>query len=474
MDNKNGSMLLPSRDSNRLFKRHNIPAADQQSNCELVSPGSYQIKTGASGFLSGFLGSGVGVALYDEVAEVGGLIHLLLSKPIGRSSARHPGHYADSGLNHFINALIDSGAQKNRLIASVAGGILLGQPRDVAQQPDSEQELSDLVLQLLAEQQIPIKQVAVGGLNPSSMLLDTDRWQVTIKLFTSKYTSSAFTLPAKPTPQQIDQAIFNVKPIPQVALKVLQILGQERDVKFDNLAAEIEKDQVIAARVLQYCNSPVFGLAKNIDSIERALVLLGENNLLEIVISATVNFIYSDQDNGYALMKGGLYRHALATAYLAKEITFFTGCVEPGLAYTAGLIHDIGKIVLDGFVTETLPFFYQHLEQKTADLTELETRLFGFNHMQVGTQLARQWDLPESLSAVIRYHHTPEQPAVRGQILVHIIYLADLLASRYLAGTELERISTAQLKSSLAAVGLRYAQLPYIIDSIPWQKLMVA
>ena len=185
-----------------------------------------------------------------------------------------------------------------------------------------------------------------------------------------------------------------------------------------------------------------------------------------------MDFIYNDQDSGYALMQGGLYRHALAAAHVAKEIANFTGCIDPGLAYTAGLIHDIGKIVLDGFVADSLPFFYQHLEQKTADLSELESHLFDVNHMQVGAQLAWQWNLPDALVTAISHHHTPDNAPVKRQMLAYITYLSDLLASHYLAGVELERINTDPLETSLKAVGLRSSQLPLIIDNIPWVKLM--
>jgi putative nucleotidyltransferase with HDIG domain len=472
MEENNNSILISSCDLNRLFDRHNVPDDNRQSDCELVCPGNFQIKTDSSGFLSSYLGSGVGVALYDEIAGIGGMIHFLLSEPVGRSWARQPEHYARTGLQYFIDTLVSRGAQKARLKASVAGGMLMGQPSDMAKDLGSGQMTSDVVMQLLAQQQIPLEQVAVGGLNPCSMLLNTARWQVTIKLLNSKYSGSSFAMPAKPTAEKICQAIAAIKPIPQVALKVLQLMAQQTDTKFDDLAEEIKKDQVIASRVLHYCNAPVFGFSQNIASIERALVLLGENNLLEIVISSAVNYTYTDKDNGYALMQGGLYRHALAAAYVAKEIANFTGSVDPGQAYTAGLIHDIGKIVLDGFVADLLPFFYQHLEQQTADLNAFESQQFDTNHMEVGAKLATKWELPENLTAAISYHHTPERAPEGVQKLVYVTYLADLLATHYLAGVELERVTTDQLESGLTAVGLRSSQLPLIIDNIPWMKLM--
>ncbi len=471
MDASNNSIIVSSTDLIPLLRRHNIPDAYGQS-CELVGPGSYQLKCSSTGFLSSFLGSGVGVVLCDEAAGIGGMIHFLLSEPVGRSSARHPEYYASSGLQFFIDTLVASGARKEQLKASVAGGILIGQPREAAKNLGTGELMSDVVLRMLTELQIPIVQVAVGGFTPCSMLLDTENWQVTIKLYTSRDSSSVISLPPRPTAEKIDQAISGVKPIPQVALKIMQLLGEQTSSRFENLAEEIKKDQVVASRVIRYCNSPVMRFSQNIASIDRAVVLLGENNLLEIAITTAVDFIYNDQDRGYALMQGGLYRHALAAAYAAKEIATFTGSVEPGLAYTAGLIHDIGKVVLDGFVADALPFFYQHLEQQSGDFCELENRLFDINHIQVGAQLALQWNLPSSLAVAISHHHQPATAPVGHQQLASIAYLADLLATHYLAGVELERVAAEQLNASLEAVGLRSTQLPLIIDNIPWVRLM--
>ncbi len=472
MEETGTSTFVKNDDLERLLELHHTPAAYRQSTCELVSPGNFVVKTNSSGFLCSFLGSGVGLAVYDEIAGVGGMIHFLLSEPIGRSSARHPEHYARSGLDLLIAELVNSGALKQRLKASVAGGTLMPQPHDMTQDLGPGQMTTDLVLDLLAQQQIPLEKTAVGGLNPCSMLLDTANWKVTIELFSNKYQGSDIAPPAKPSAAILKKTISSVKPIPQVAVKITQLLAQETSSRFENLAEEIKRDQVMTSRVLLYCNSPAFGFSKNIASIDRAMVLLGEKNLFEIIISAAVNIIYTDQDKGYALLQNGLYKHALATAHVAKEIAIFTGGIDQGLAYTAGLLHDIGKIVLDGFVAESLPFFYLHLERQASDFCELESRLFDINHTQAGEQLAHLWNLPEPLPTAIRFHHTPEAAPRDQRMPVHVIYLADLLASHYLTGIEIERINTGDLETSLAAVGLRASQLPLIIDNIPWGKLM--
>ncbi len=465
-------VILANDDLERLLDRHEIPAAYRQRSCELVSPGEFRVVRASQGFLSSFLGAGVGVALFDAQAGVGGLIHFLLTEPVGRSSARHPQRYVQSGLQVFIDELLEAGAQETRLQATVAGGILIGQPREQAQELGSWQQTAVLVLQQLKQARIKINQAEVGGTTPCSLLLDTDRWQVSVKLFCGSPLSASLKPPAKPSVVTILNAISRVKPIPQVAITILQLLGDETGARVDNLAEEIKKDQVIAAKVLRFCNSPAFGFSQEIASIDRAVVLLGENNLTEIVISAAVDLLYSDQDQGYALMKGALYRHAQATAQISKEITFFTGCIDPGLAYTAGLLHDIGKVVLDSFVANSLPFFYQRMAQQGGEISTLEKQLFDINHMEVGAQLASQWNLPESLACVIQYHHAPDKAPLNHRMLVFITYLADLLACRYLAGIELEKMSDAPLLDSLAAVGLRPSQLPLIIDNIPWKNLL--
>ncbi|MDY7030662.1 MAG: HDOD domain-containing protein, partial [Thermodesulfobacteriota bacterium] len=156
-------------------------------------------------------------------------------------------------------------------------------------------------------------------------------------------------------------------------------------------------------------------------------------------------------------------------ATIAENLADFTGRVEPGTAYTAGIIHDIGKVVIDQYVASAYPYFYRNLQEEKTFL-QIERQLFGIDHTEVGSYLAEKWSFPDSLVNIISHHHYPEK-STQNQELTHIVYLADLLMSRFNTGLEMERMNTDALVSRLEKVGLSPSKFPEIVDSIPHEAL---
>ena len=102
-----------------------------------------------------------------------------------------------------------------------------------------------------------------------------------------------------------------------------------------------------------------------------------------------------NQVKGYSLCKGGLFQHALGVAMVAEGLAKLTGCVSSGVAYTAGLLHDIGKVVLDQYIASATPFFYRRTQVDGIGLCRVETDQFGVTHPEVGERLAESWSLPQ-------------------------------------------------------------------------------
>jgi putative nucleotidyltransferase with HDIG domain len=169
---------------------------------------------------------------------------------------------------------------------------------------------------------------------------------------------------------------------------------------------------------------------------------------------------------GYSLCKGGLYYHAIGTAIIAEKLAAMTGKANQELAYTAGLLHDIGKVVLDQYITSAYPLFYRNMIENEQNFSESEKAILGVDHSEVGGKLAEKWSFPITLSDSIRYHHIPEKATLNPE-LAHIVYLADLLMSRFHAGFEIERLSTENLTMKLDTIGLTTERLPDLVDLIP-------
>jgi putative nucleotidyltransferase with HDIG domain len=435
-----------------------------------VAAGSYYVSNARSMILQAYLGTCVGVALYDAEAEVGGLIHFLLPEPISKAKIFHPAKYASSGFPIFLKELYKAGASPGKLKACIAGGALVGPLKTSDLNLDIGGRTVERVMQFLNDEKIQIEKSETGGFFTCCLSLNMQTWNCGIEALGIDKLKAAKNF-KRPKAKEIDRAIRDLKPIPQVALKILRMIIEDL-YEIYALTEEIRKDQVISARTLQFCNSAIFSTRKKIETLEHAVVMLGQRLLLKFVISASLNNFFSQGDMGYSLCKGGIYHHAVSTAIIAEKLADLAGKIPPALAYTAGLLHDIGKVVLDQHIYADFPLFYRQLEEGKS-LIEVEKNLLGIDHTEAGSHLAHSWSLPQSLLETVTHHHEPEK-AVQNTELVHIVYLADLLMSRFHTCLEFERLKTEALASRFQAIGFSIDRFADIVDFIPVKSLALS
>ena len=416
-----------------------------------VASGSFEVGQRQDCVLQAFLGTCVGVAVVDEKAGVGGLIHLLLPEPVGMGALECPEKYATTGMPLFIRKLLDSGATSSDMKAIVAGGALVGPltPQDI--NLDIGGRTAERAYQALHDAGIKVERSETGGFFGATIELDMNALSCRIEPSGFDIADELVTTEL-PKMADIQKAIETVRPIPQVALKVLRIVkDDEYDIR--KITEEVKKDQVITARTIQLCNSAQFAKAREVVSLEHALVFLGQDMFVKMIISAAVKSYYEQCGSGYSLCKGGMYHHSIGTAMIAEKLVGLTKTVHPAIAYTAGLLHDIGKVVLDQFITAAYPMLYRDFQRMGTDMTGAESRVLGVDHTQVGGMLADAWSLPASLADVIRFHHQPEE-SNSDKALTTTIYLADLLMSCFYSGLELERMEAQRLTERLAVLNL--------------------
>lgn len=450
--------------------RDNFADASAKTLTAIVEPGAFRIGESQRMELKAYLGVCVGVAVWDRKAKIGGLYHILLPKPSSESSISDPKIYASTGLPLFIKALEGMGASKNNMEAAVAGGALVGELSIDDLQYDIGGRTSDIVRSVLRSEGISVVQSETGGYFSCRMRLDLRDMRCSIDPvgetdFEGEMQSSLL------QKADIDSAIDRTRPIPQTALKIIRLI-YSKDYNMSEIAREVREDQIIGAKVIRLSNSALNSPARKIDSIDQALVMLGEKMILQLVVSSSVELFYNRSARGYSLCKGGLYHHALGTARVAENLAEFTGAAAPDVAYTAGLLHDIGKVVLDQSMAHIHPLFYRRLYTEKTELIRAERELLGISHTDAGKRLSEAWELPENLQETIAFHHEPERAGGASQ-LTHLIHIADLLTSGFNAGEVIENGWVGKIRRRMDKLDLSPRRFNELLDQIPWKNLCI-
>ncbi len=430
---------------------------------EYVDSGKYIVSGPAEKVLAACLGSCVGIAVFDRTARVGGLYHILLPEPPGTGLYWQRACYARTGLPEFLEDLCAAGADKQRLQAVVGGGALV---RPVSKHDfdlDIGGRTVETVFEILNENGIPIRKSETGGYFGCRLLMNMQSFTTNIEPLGMPETEPDSI--QQPTPEEIDAAIQRVQPIPQAALKLIRRISTG-DYTIDDITGIVRNDQVISARIISLCNSALFSLPSRVDSIQRALVLLGEKQLLQIALMASVDRYFSEDAQGYSLCRGGLFHHSIRSAMISAALARMYGRIDADAAYTAGLLHDIGKSALDQYIAGAYPQFYRGVQEDGREMTAVEQDVLGITHAEAGRRLAEMWSLPGSLIECIARHHEPEKAESYPE-LTSIVYLANVILCLFNPGDELERIDASRIASSLERLGLHTDEWARVINSIP-------
>ena len=200
--------------------------------------------------------------------------------------------------------------------------------------------------------------------------------------------------------------------MPQVIMKARQVMADPNS-SLKDIGSVLETDQAIAAMVLKMANSAYYGLIGMVSSIQHASVVLGHKTLNELITVAGTSQLLGSALKGYGMGSGDLWRHSLAVAFGCKVIADKNAPSLSNDAFSAGLIHDAGKLVLDSHIQQ----FQQDFKNLNGDdqmvLSPAEKTVLGFDHAEIAFELCKQWNIPPAQSDAIRYHHY--HPTVPGQ-----------------------------------------------------------
>ncbi len=231
------------------------------------------------------------------------------------------------------------------------------------------------------------------------------------------------------TRNNILKVIEEVKLLSPSAVRLLAV-ASKKDHDLKDIVRVIKHDAALTAKTLQLVNSAAFSLQSKISDLERAIAYSGENFLLSLVMTEAADMIYDCDLAGYDGHKGGLWDHNLLTALAAKRIAELSKePVNTNVAYTCGLLHDLGKAIISDFLKGSLTQLLASLEKgEMPDYAGAEEKILGIDHTQAGYALACHWNLPEPLASAMRYHHEPAKAPKKYRSLVYAVHLGDMVA----------------------------------------------
>jgi putative nucleotidyltransferase with HDIG domain len=268
------------------------------------------------------------------------------------------------------------------------------------------------------------------------------------------------------TAPEIINKVKNLPPISQAALKLVNLLEQA-SISNDEIVQVIKCDNVLTAKLLRACNSPYFGLDEPVASVDQAVLMLGHQQILHIVLTLAFGSAMVVPLPGYAVEANELWRHSLLTANAAEIVASdaYEMNVEAPVAFTVGLLHDIGKLVLGQALTPEIQHEIRQLvEQQSCSRNEAEKRVLGADHSEIGACLLRGWNLPEDiLEAVANHHHPVCQPRPKLSVITHV---ANCLA--HLAGSApgWDGYAVRVEPQAIEALGLDEARLETLVANV--------
>ncbi|EMG37265.1 putative domain HDIG-containing protein [Desulfocurvibacter africanus PCS] len=261
--------------------------------------------------------------------------------------------------------------------------------------------------------------------------------------------------------KDISTRITKLRPLSKSAMRLMQIVGEE-DYGLGDITRIVEHDAALTANVLKVANSPALGLRHKVDSLGRAVTYLGDKMVVGIAIAASSPEVFDSELPGYVGERGELWLHCLHAAMASREVSKRARQpVSPELAFTAGILHDMGKVVLSDFLDGQ--DLVRLLQKNGGDFLAVERELTGTNHAEVGLALARHWNLPDVLCNAIALHHNPEKALPADKPLVHAVHLGDAIAMLGGTGTGADAMGYSLSTESLRLFALDEGELERII-----------
>jgi len=262
------------------------------------------------------------------------------------------------------------------------------------------------------------------------------------------------------------EILAGIKKLPAFSTTVVRLseLVNDPEAGPGEFEAVVQPDMALTANLLRMANSAYFGVSRRIGSAREAITLLGVRRVFELGAMAAVDAVVPETLPGYGIDASVFWTHSVAVAVIAERLSKERKLATPALTFTAGLLHDVGKLVISSFLAEQIEAL--HSELATAggmSLVACEQKLLGADHAQIGAELGGAWNLPEEVVKVIAFHHTPDTANDgRGDTLVDLVHAADCLSHAMGFGADVGEMHRQVDDAAIARLGLRHIDLEHV------------
>jgi putative nucleotidyltransferase with HDIG domain len=270
--------------------------------------------------------------------------------------------------------------------------------------------------------------------------------------------------------QEIDQLLTDLERLPSfpgIVHKVMQMV-RNPDADFQLIAKEISKDIGLTSDILRISNSAYYHPAREIRSVHEAIVILGLKTVKDIVLVSAARGILKQPVVGYRLEERDMWDHCIVVASLASKIaTDRKTKTPPDVAFTAGLLHDVGKVVLSQvFRKACVQVSMEAKQHPDRRFTELEKKYMGYNHSEVGAILLKKWNFPAELVEAALYNYNPEKAQINPE-LTALVHIANWIALSAGIGVDAGGLSEHLSMEAVARRGLTDADIRTYYENLP-------
>ena len=254
-----------------------------------------------------------------------------------------------------------------------------------------------------------------------------------------------------------------------VLLEIEQAL-ESPQCNLNTIGDAIQKDPDLTARLLRLANSPFFGFANRLSTVAEAVSLLGIQQIQDMIVASSVLEQFKGVPDNL-VNKDSFWRHSLAVGITARLLAMERRLPKPDKYFVAGLLHDVGRLVLLAQATEWAQAVFELYQHEKMLLRDAEKKILGYDHQQIAAELLQSWSYPSALVQAVEFHHAPGQSVAKLEAAV--VHVADHLVNAMAIGSSGEQFISPLDEKAWALLGLNPDILPRLVEAVDEQILAV-